>query len=277
MVTSNDNESLRVRGHGHVEFSDDDSDVKSLSPGGSLDIEETTSAGAMRIAFQAQSNGAIQRRWWKNGHEASFEPDGRAWLARRLPDLIRRTGLGLDQRFERILRLQGPEGILHEASLSPGDYVKRLYLTKLLAAQPLDEMTLTGLLAQTGREIKSAYDRRLVLTAAASHRVPAEDARLAYIDATRNIHADYDRRLALEALLNAERLSPSALRAVLASTMDMRSAYDGRLVLERIAATQQLTGDLRQLYVDAAEKLRSQYDRSRSLAALIHNETARAR
>jgi len=195
-------------------------------------------------------------------------------VAQRLPDLMRRTGLGADARVERILRQQGPDAVLNEASRSPSAYVKRLYLTKLLDAQPLDPMTLTSLLAQTGREIKSDYDRRVVLVAAAAHRLPNDDAGLAYVDATRGIRSDYDRRTALEALLGAGRLSTSVLRAVLVSTMEMHSAYDGRTVLERIANTQQLTGDLRQLYIDAADKLRSQFDRSRALAALSHNETA---
>jgi hypothetical protein len=274
MVNTDDNETRRVRGRGRVEFTDDDADVKSLSPGGYLDIEETTSAGSTRVVWDLQPNGAIRRRWWKDGHEASFEPEGRAWVARRLPDLMRRSGLGADARIERILRKQGPDAVLAEVSRCPSAYVKRLYLTKLLDAQPLDPMTMTSLLAQTNREIKSDYDRRVILVAAAAHHIPNDDAGLAYVDATRAMRSDYDRRTSLEAFLKAGRLSASVLRAVFVSTMEMRSAYDGRTVLERIAETQQLTGDLRQLYIDAADKLRSQYDRSRALAALSHNETA---
>jgi hypothetical protein len=277
MVDTNDGETHRVRGHGRFEFTDDDADVKSLSPGGYLDIEETTSAGSARVEFQAQPDGTIQRRWWKNGHEASFEPEGRAWLRVHLREVMRRAGLAAEARVARILRAQGPGGVLNEVSQCPSDYVKRVYLTLLVGTQPLDAMTLTGLLAQTNREVRSAYDRRVILTTVAAHRVPTEDARLAYVDVTRGTRSDYDRRVALEALLKAERLSVPVLRAVLASTMEMQSAYDGRTVLEHIAATQQLTGDLRQLYIEAADKLRSQYDRGRALAALTHNETASTR
>ena len=67
-------------------------DVKSLTPGGYLDIEQTTREGTVRVEFQAQPNGAIQRRWWKNGHETSFDPEGREVLHyRKRHPYIRRT------------------------------------------------------------------------------------------------------------------------------------------------------------------------------------------
>ena len=273
MVTTDNDHKLSIRGRGRVEFTDDDTDVKSLTPGGYLDIEETTSAGTVRVEFQAPSNGPIQRRWWKNGREASFEPEGRAWLRTHLVEIMRRSGLGAEARVDRVLRTNGPQAVLAEASQCPTDYVKRIYLTRLLATH-LDPLTLTSLLTQTNREIKSNYDRRVILVAAAAHRLPNDDARLTYVDATRGMRSDFDRRVTLEALLKAERLTAPVLRAVLASTMEMHSAFDGRTVLERIVETQQLPGDLRQLYIDAAEKLRSAYDRSRALSALSRNETA---
>jgi hypothetical protein len=274
MVSTDDNNKLSIRGRGRIEFTDDDADVKSLTPGGYLDIEQTTRDGTVRVEFQAQPNGAIQRRWWKNGHEAGFEPEGRAWLKIHLVEILRRSGLDAEARVDRLLRTNGPQAVLAEASLCPSDYVKRVYLTRLLSAQHLDPLTLTSLLTQVNREIKSNYDRRVVLVAVTVHRLPNDDARLTYVDATRGMRSDYDRRVTLEALLKAERLAPPVLRAVLASTMEMHSAYDGRTVLERIVETQQLPGDLRQLYIDAADKLRSDYDRSRALSALSRNETA---
>src|SRR5262249_13356970 len=158
--------------------------------------------------------------------EASFEPEGHAWLARHLADLMRRSGLGADARVERILRRQGPEGVLEEVSRCPSDSVKRIYLTKLLGAQSLDAMALTSLITQVNRELRSDYDRRVVLVAVATHGIPNDDAALAYVDATRTMRSDYDRRQTLEALLHAARLPDPVLRAVFASTMQMRSAYD---------------------------------------------------
>ncbi len=274
MVSSSNDETRKVSGRGRIEFTDDDTGVKSLSDGGYLDVEESTSAGAGRVELTARANGTIERRWWKNNAEASFEPEGRVWLAQHLLELMRRTGLGADARVERILQRQGPEGVLEEVSRCPSDGVKRIYLTKLLGTQSLDPMTLTSLVTQVNRELRSDYDRRVVLVAVATHGIPNDDAALAYVDATRAMRSDYDRRLTLEPLLSSARLSDPVLRAVFASTMQMRSAYDASKVLVHIADTQQLAGDLRQLYVDAADNLRSQYDRTRALAALGHNEAA---
>ena len=94
----NNGERLEVRYDGEVEFTDDDTDVKRLSPGGLLKIRDggmmTSLVGGHTVEFTADSSGNITRRFWVGSSERPFEPEGHKWLASVLPRFIRQTGIG---------------------------------------------------------------------------------------------------------------------------------------------------------------------------------------
>ncbi len=282
MQSNDDTTSLKVRGRGRIEFTDDDADVKSLSDGGYLEIEERTPSGTARVEFtlhagSAGSSGSVERRWWKDGRSESFEPEGRAWVAKRLPDIIRRTGLGADARIARILQRQGANGVLDEVSRIPSDFVKSRYLMKLLALQsqkPLDAPTLTRLIVQTGREIKSDFARGQVLGAVAKLGVPPDEVAVAYIDATRTMHSDFERGRALGALVQSGRLHTATLKVLLDSATTIKSNFELSRLMVTTLEHQQLDETSLRAYLGAEGSIQSDFERRRVLTALTD---ARAR
>src|SRR6188472_1072621 len=113
---SNNGEKIEVRYDGEVEFSDDDTDVKSLSPGGFLRIRDggmmTSLVGGHTIEFKADGSGSVTRRYWVGNSERPFEPEGHKWLASVLPHFIQQSGIGAPARVARILKAKGPAGVL---------------------------------------------------------------------------------------------------------------------------------------------------------------------
>src|SRR6185503_15992484 len=105
---------LEIRYDGEVEFTDDDADVKRLSPGGSLKIRDggmmTSLVGGHTVEFTADASGNITRRFWAGSSERPFEPEGRKWLASILPRFIRQSGIGASARVARILKSKGAPG-----------------------------------------------------------------------------------------------------------------------------------------------------------------------
>jgi beta-lactamase regulating signal transducer with metallopeptidase domain len=294
MQSSDGTTSLQIKGSGQVVFTDDDTDVKGLSDNGYLDIEERTSSGTVRIEFRSRAGaagGGVERRWWKDGRAESFEPEGRAWLTRRLPDIIRRTGLGADTRIGRILQRQGPTGVLDEVSRLPSDYVKSRYLLKLFALdsqqlqqprQPqqhqsplLDTPLLTRLVIQTGREIKSEYSRSQVLRAVVERGVPADEVSIAYVDATRTMHSDFERQRDLASLVQAGPLHAGTLRALLETATTINSDYEKSRLLTTVVDRQSLDESSTRAYLAVVGAIRSDFERRRTLTALIP-ETATA-
>ena len=126
MTWSDGKQKLEIKYDGAVEFTDDDSDVKSLSPADYLKIREGGWTSAHTVEFEADGSGAIRRRYWEGSSEKPFDPQGKAWLSQTLPRIIRQTGIGAPARVARILKAKGAAGVLSEITLIEGSWAKRV-------------------------------------------------------------------------------------------------------------------------------------------------------
>src|SRR5262249_51558730 len=153
-------EKLQVTYEGDIEFTDDDADVKSLSPDGYLRIKD---GSGRRVELTADASGNVQRRFWVASTEKPFEPEGRQWLGPVVARVIRQSGIGAKGRVARILKAKGPSGVLAEISLIEGSWAKRVYFTELLNTGTLDPQALRQTVAQAGRELDSDFERASLL------------------------------------------------------------------------------------------------------------------
>ncbi len=78
---------------GTVEFTDNDSDVKTISSDGYFRLEQWSSGPARTYLVRPGSNG-IERLYSVDGVSKTLDADGRAWLARILPEVIRESAVG---------------------------------------------------------------------------------------------------------------------------------------------------------------------------------------
>lgn len=266
--TSNNGRKVQMRGVGRMSdivLSDDETDIKSMPDGTWLRITESTGMfGA--VTFEARGvNGKIERKW----SGLTDEAERRKWLASHLLELVRTSGLGVDARVARILKQAGPDGVLQEISRIDSAYAKRLYFQRLLQATPLDSATLARLIAQAGREMKSAYDVTTLLVTGVLPRLNAKDdqARAAYLQAVKGINSDYDRRRALTALIKTGPLTPTAVAQVLDAAGAIRSDYDIASVLTEVVRSNDISGS-RDAFLAAFGTIQSDYDKRRVLTAV---------
>jgi hypothetical protein len=74
-VWSDNGKKFEVNYRGDIEFTDDDSDVSRMSPGGYLRIKDGQRFGTDNsVEFRAGSGGAIERRFWVSGRRAPVRP-----------------------------------------------------------------------------------------------------------------------------------------------------------------------------------------------------------
>src|SRR5256885_14828613 len=78
-IWSNNGEKLAVNYSGSFDFSDDDTDVREVSAGGFLRISDQAWLGRHTVEIQ-ERGGTIERRYYVNGSERPYEPEGRQWL-----------------------------------------------------------------------------------------------------------------------------------------------------------------------------------------------------
>jgi len=267
----NNGQKLEIRYDGDVEFSDDDTDVKRLSPGGRLRIKDdgflSSTSGGRTIEFSADPAGNVTRRYWVGTSERPFEPEGRQWLAQVLPRFIRQTGIGAPARVARILKARGPAGVLAEISQIEGSWAKRVYFNELLKT-PLDAAAARQALVQAGREIDSDFELATLLIQASDKLLVDDGTRQAYFDAARTIQSDFEMHRTYAAALKRGPVSPSLLASLLTASRDIDSDFEEASLLIEVAKLQPLDNTTRAPFFDALATVSSDFEHHRVLSAL---------
>jgi hypothetical protein len=266
------NRQLSLRTRGAIEVADDDLDVKSVARDGFFTLEERLGWDRTKIDIRPDANGRLQRTFTKSGTVTSYEPEGRAWLARLLPDYIRRSGLNADGRVRRILARQGPDGVLKEISIIPSDHVKRVYIDKLLDQQAVDAAVVSRLLVQIGREIDSDYECATSLIGIAKRGIiTTDEQRLAYVTATKTLSSSYEHRRALTPMTANGPLSDGVAAVFLESASHIESDYEVASLLIDFAKTQTVTAGTTNAFLAAAITVDSDYELHRLLTPIVKN------
>jgi beta-lactamase regulating signal transducer with metallopeptidase domain len=265
---SNKGEKLNVKYDGDVEFTDDDTDVRRLSPGGLLRIRDGGLFASRTIEFSTDPSGAVTRRFWVGMSEKPFEPEGRQWLAKVLPRFIRQTGLGAPARVARILKAKGPAGVLAEIALIEGSWAKRTYFSLLLKTSALDSATVRQVLTQAGREVDSDFELASLLIDCADKLLLDEPTRRAYIEAARSIQSDFEMRRVYASVLKRGPVSAPVLAAILDASHDIESDFEEASLLIQIAKLQPLDSTTRPSFFAALATVGSDFLHHRVLSAL---------
>ena len=235
-------EKISLTIEGRVQFTADDADVAAMDPDAEFELSDTRQ-GVSRELVITQVDGKLVRDYRVDGDAAPFDAAARAWLAERLPHLMRETGMNAEARGKRILAAGGTAALLTEIDLIRGDHARRRYLEVLFANATLDD-------AQMRRAL----------------------------DTVRGLGSDYEMRQALSAGLASQVLSPARQAQLLEVAAGMGSDYEQAVLLMELAERQPLTGPVLPAWRTALEGIGSDYEQRRVLDALMaRNEPAAAR
>ena len=260
-----------VRLHGAIEFKEDLTDVTSMADDGYLTMRDWSAVIPRTIEIRS-SNGVITRKFYVAGLERPFDDEARRWLAEKLPILVRRSGIGAQQRVKSIFTKKGTGGVLDEIRLLGSDYARRLYFIALLDTAQLDSTSSLPVLVQIGQLMTSDYERGQVLQHIASHIRLDRPAAQAYVRAMATMQSDYERRRVLTALAGRGSIDRDVQASVFDLVGTMHSDYDRAEVLLAFLNAHAVESASRQAFVNAAERIKSTHDQNRVLAALVRAE-----
>ena len=128
-----------VKHLGEIGFADNDEDVLRVSTDGYLFIQESVLLDSRSMEFTRQPDGSVGRRFVVNGEETAADRDARVWMARMLPEILRRTGINANERATRFLDRQGFEALFAEVLLLPRDTDRVRYLQEAIESGRLSE------------------------------------------------------------------------------------------------------------------------------------------
>jgi len=267
----------RLETRGTLEFNDDYTDVKNISEGGWVIIEEHRDRQSFRYEVRHDASGQLTRMFYVNGAARPIDEAGKAWLAKFVLDAVRQGGIDAEKRVKRLLAQRGVAGVLAEIEQISGDWAKRIYFEQLLKQGNLDSAALRDVLRQMARDISSDYEQAQLLTAVAPMLTGKEGALQPFFDAVATIKSDYERGQVLKKLLKLETPSSALLVLVAASTKAITSDYERRGVLSALAKTRIQSEEVLRLLLDSATEMSSDYEKATLLVEVSNVYTGDAR
>ena len=243
-----------------------------LSRRGYFEMEEREGRSRRRISIEPGDGGQLERRWFVDDDERTYDQEASNWLGEMIPLLFRRVGLQAEERAGRILDRLGPDGVLQEISQIPSDYIARRYYQVLLTDGDLDATQLRSIVRQAGNELESDYELAELLIAIL-HRHPVDEALTReFFDAVHTLDSDYEHNRVLKVALHEGAPNLAVLDLSLESATHIDSDYERAELLLEVARLYPVEQDIPPSYLVAAQSLGSDYELCRVLKSLIAHQ-----
>jgi hypothetical protein len=255
-----------IRLEGSIEFTDDESDVLSLSPNGWFRFEESHGFSSRRYQVTADGSGQLTRRVLFDGREHPLDEEAHAWLRAAIPEMLRETAMNAPVRVRRILRQGGPAAVIAEINKIHSSGAKRRYIVELAQAATLNTEQSQSILRLV-RGIASDGDKASTLVAL-GRSVLKDGTREYALDAASSISSSGDRRRVLLIFAEADP-SNATLTGVARSAEGIASDGDKASVLVDLAGRYRGNEGMRGAFFRAAESIHSSGDRARVLIAVL--------
>jgi len=267
MTTRNGWTSFSVKIDGSIEFTDDDRDIKSLSPGGHFRMEEGSWLSGRAYDVKADSAGNLTKTYSVGSSAKPLDSEGQAWLGRLLPQMIRDSGVGAAPRVARILRKGGPKAVINEIGLIHSDGSKRIYLEQLFSQATLNIEELKEAARQI-QGISSDGDKAQVLVNVDGKYFTGE-LRPNLFEAVQSISSDGDKRRVLSDIVKKDAENADTFLGMARAAKHISSDGDKAEVLTEMANFYRENGGLGLAYFDAVKSISSDGDHARVLLMLL--------
>jgi beta-lactamase regulating signal transducer with metallopeptidase domain len=256
--------------NGKFSFTDDFTDIASVTSGGRVMIEVDYGAHDRRITFtRGATGGGVDRVYKVDGDVQPFDAQARAWLAETLTALLRRSGYMGEERSRWILQTRGVQGLLDEIAQLSSDYARRIYYGTALASGKLDVAAYEKIIDDASRTIGSDYELSELLIAIANAQPLTAQMQAGFVRAAKKIGSDYEKHRVLKAALTRPGLTEPVEAAMLDAAATIGSDYELAELLIELNNARPIDEAVRPAYFTAADKIHSDYERRRVLAAVV--------
>lgn len=266
---SENGNSLELTVRGEVEFNDDYTEVRRLTPGSSLELRERRGGLSRRLEIEAGQGGGLRVSYSVDGQSRPYDAEAKTWFARVLDEAVTESGFNAGPRAQKILKERGTGGLLDEISRFKSDHVKHLYFQELFKSGSLDGRSAIRALGIAAREMSSDHYKAQVLSGLTGPVMRDEAVRIAYLEASATVRSDHYRAQTLLAGLQSGNLSKEALLLALKGVGGISSDHYKTQVLLKVAESNLEDGAIRSAYLEAAATINSDHYRAQSLSTVL--------
>jgi hypothetical protein len=267
----NDDCAIEARIIGTVGFTDDFTDVASITPGGLFTLEQREGNRVRRVEIRPASSGGLSFAYTVDGHEANFESEGRGWFRTTLDGFFLRSGYAAEERVSWLLRQGGPDRVLQDVNRMSSDRVERMYLSYMLDQRKLDDALVERVLRTAGERIESDRETAMLLGKVAELYPIEGRVGRAFLAAAATIESDREQAKVLGAMMDRTS-DPAELARLVQQMSTIESDRERANLLQRIAKQDLSNRELRESFVKAASAIGSSSSRSKVVASMLDRD-----
>lgn len=194
---------FEVKYKGTITVSDNDKDIKSISPNGYLIIEQSSFGNSKKIEIISDASGNLTRKYFDGKSEGNYDTEGREWLASMFPNLIYQTAIGGADRIIRIYNTQGISAAIKEAENMKNSGGNRRVI----------------IMGYTTENISTSSANYYLYYKALLDKIKMNDDELElYIEALREVRSNSTKGSLLREVINKYKLTPNLMEELLETT-----------------------------------------------------------
>lgn len=268
-MTINENgfSNFNVEMRGKIDLTDDDKDIKSISPDGYLEITKVTFGSRRSIVITPQENG-VKREYYEGREKMDFEKEGRKWLGEILPELVRTTTIAAEGRVNRFYKQGGSTAVLNEIGKLDSDHVKSAY-ANLLMKQNVAAKDYPLIISQITSAISSDHYRTEFLSGGMSKFLLSKEAMDAVFAASGKMESDHYKTQVIKGALEKQSPSLEGIKSILLATGKMESDHYKTEVLTTLLEKDNLSDAIVSEMISATKNLESDHYRTQVLTKAL--------
>ncbi|MDM8158317.1 hypothetical protein QUH73_00680 [Labilibaculum sp. K2S] len=262
-------ENLKISTNGDIEFNDNYTEITSISDGGYLKIS-MVSFGMKRKLYVNSDDGRVVYRYFEGNKEVDFEPKGREWMKKVLPDVIRNSGLDLENRVRKIYQKKGITGFLSELEQTDSDYYSSRMVEYLLKNNKLNKAELQSLLREFPYRIDSDYELSQIFKK--YNPVFLEDAEVSaeFFRSLAELSSNYELSQVLSSVYKLNDLTNENFNLFIGAFDDISSDYEKSNLMKLALHDEKLTNEQLTVLLKEVEGLSSDYEKSQIIKSLLN-------
>jgi len=269
---SDDGWKRRLEIQGKAEFTEDYSDISSVTEGSVVRIEEDQRGQSRKLQVTRDAGGQLSRRYFVNGELRSLDDAGRKWLTGLLLIAVRQGAFDADNRARKIFQKHGVEGVLAEIRQITGEYAKRVYFQALLKNENVESSDVPKILQALSTQISSDHEKANILKSSAELFLYDATLSNAFFHAIRTVGSDHERRRTLSSLLSAKNLREEIWLQMLETAASISSDHEKATFLLEASRIYDGNTRVRGAFLRTVETIKSDHERGRVLSALLRNK-----
>lgn len=185
---------LEIRYEGDIKFTEDETAIESISPGGYLKFRNNE----QKLYAKSNYHGGVQYELYDEGRRMDPAESGGKKLMAEVIKKMMDVGFNAEERVRHIYEKGGGPALLDATVKVPGDFLKGLYLSYLFSHGDPGDDELIAAAQMTGDIIGSAFEKAQVLKKFPEHRLQHQPVAIEWLSAAATIDADFEKAQVLK-------------------------------------------------------------------------------